>query len=120
MSRLTHTKNNTIRRKLRIRKTISGTHTRPRLSVHISLRNITAQIIDDDTGRTMAYVSTATVTLPSDVSSMMQKAEWAGKEIAVKSKSAKIKRVVFDRNGKLYHGKIKAFAEAARTEGLEF
>ena len=105
-------------RKRRIRKSIVGTKARPRLSVYISNRQIYAQVIDDSKHTTLVQVSTAKQKL--DTTSMTQKAVWVGTEIANKSKAAKVKQVVFDRNGRLYHGRLKALAEAARAGGLEF
>ena len=94
-----------------------GTAERPRLSVSLSNRNIVAQLIDDDKGTTLAYTSTA----DADVTgSLAEKAAWAGADIAKRAKKAKISRVLFDRGNRRYHGRVKAIAEAARKEGLEF
>ena len=105
-------------RKQRVRAKISGTTIRPRLSVFISNHHITAQIIDDQRGTTLVYASSAGAR--KNTSSMTDQALTIGTEIAKKAKTAKIKKVVFDRNGNLYHGRIKALADAARAEGLEF
>ena len=106
-----------LRRRARVRSRISGTAERPRLSVKITLLNVTAQIIDDTTGRTLAYVSTA----GKDVKgTMTSKATWAGDQIGVAGKAAKVTKVAFDRNGRIYHGRLHALAEAARKAGLEF
>ncbi len=119
MNRIAHTKMNEIRRKNRVRKTISGTSERPRLAVSISSRNVIAQIIDDSKQKTLAYVTTVGVKA-LDKKTMIEKADWVGVEIAKNSNKSKVTKVVFDRNGRLYHGKIKALAESARKNGLEF
>lgn len=105
-------------RKIRIRSRIKGTTERPRLTVTISNSHISAQIIDDTKDTTLAHASTVGNTKLTG--NMTSKAEMIGKEIAKKAKSAKISKVVFDRNGRIYHGRIKALADAARAEGLEF
>ncbi|HSW85736.1 MAG TPA: 50S ribosomal protein L18 [Candidatus Saccharimonadales bacterium] len=114
---LIHKINNRNRRKGRVRALISGTSKRPRLSVHISNLNVNAQLIDDTKNQTLAYVTTVGQKVPG---TMTDKAIWVGSEIAAKAKSAKIKSIVFDRNGKLYHGRVAALADAARKSGLEF
>ena len=101
----------------RTRAKIHGTAERPRLSVHISNQHITAQVINDDEGKTLAYATT----VGSKISgSKTEKAAAIGKEIATKAKKAKVKPVVFDRGAKLYAGRMSALADAARKEGLEF
>ena len=105
-------------RKNRIRSKVSGTAVRPRLSIHVSNIHVRAQLIDDTTGKTLAFVSTVGSKTPAG--SMTEKAIWVGQEIGKKAKLIKIKSVVFDRGGKLYHGRVKALADAARNEGLEF
>lgn len=108
---------NLTRRKQRIRASIFGTPERPRLAVNVSNRNVVAQLIDDTTGKTLAY----STTVGKDVKgTMTKKAVWTGQDIAKKAKKAKITAVVFDRGGRLYHGRVKAAAEAARKEGLKF
>lgn len=107
-----------LRRQNRIRHNISGTAERPRLSVTISNLNVSAQIIDDSVQKTLVGVSSAGVKAASG--SLTAKAEWVGAEIAKKAKAAKVSKVVFDRRGKQYHGRVKALAEAARAGGLEF
>lgn len=105
------------RRRARVRAKVSGTATRPRLSVKITLRHIVAQLIDDTTGRTLAY----TTTVGKDVKgTMTDKATWAGENIAAAAKAKKITQVVFDRNGRIYQGRLHALAQAARGAGLEF
>jgi len=105
--------------KSRIRKVVSGTAERPRLSVFRSNKEIYAQIVDDVTGNTLVSVSSR----DKEVEAKGSKSEVAttvGKAIAVKAISAKIETVSFDRNGFLYHGRVKALAEAAREAGLKF
>ena len=106
------------RRKGRIRAVVSGSPERPRLSVFISNTHITAQVIDDSTHKTLAYVTT--VGNKAAKGTMTEKAVLIGTEIAKLSKTAKITKVVFDRGGKLYHGRVAALATAARENGLEF
>ena len=101
----------------RTRAKIHGTAERPRLSVNISNAHITAQIIDDDKGATLAY---ATTVGSKQKGSKTELAAFIGSEIAKKAKKAKIEKVVFDRGSRLYAGRMKALAEAARKEGLEF
>ena len=110
------------RRKLRIRKKVSGTDTRPRLSVFRSARHIYAQVIDDVSGKTLAFASTLSKDLKGslDEDDKTNAAKKVGALIAKICKSKKIDRVVFDRNGYLYHGRISALAQAAREAGLEF
>jgi large subunit ribosomal protein L18 len=117
MNSLLHKLHNRAQRKARIRSVVSGTTERPRLSVFISNQHVSAQIIDDAKRQTMAYVTTVGQKVSG---TMTEKAVWAGAEIAKKAQAAKIKRVVFDRSGKLYHGRVAALAEAARKAGLEF
>ena len=104
------------RRKARIRAKIHGTEERPRLSIFKSLKYIYAQIINDDNGHTLV----ASDSKISKAKTPVERAEELGVEIAKKAKAAKITKVVFDRNGYLYAGKIKVVADAARKGGLEF
>jgi large subunit ribosomal protein L18 len=96
---------------------VTGTQQRPRLAVFRSLNHLYAQLIDDGAGRTLAAAST--VELKSKGNGVAQAAE-VGKAIATKAKAAGVNTVVFDRGGFLYHGRIKALADAAREAGLEF
>jgi len=103
----------------RIRAKVSGTQARPRLCVSVSLKHMRAQLIDDVNGKTIAGISTESNNELAK-KSMTEKAQWLGAQIAELGKKAKVKTVVFDRGGKIYHGRVKAFAEAARKAGLEF
>jgi large subunit ribosomal protein L18 len=118
MGRLAHTVKNMTRRKHRTRTVIAGNSTRPRLSVHVSNRHVSAQIIDDSKHQTVAQVSTVGQKAASGT--LTERAEWVGTEIAKKAKAKKVNQVVFDRGSRLYHGRIKALADAARAGGLEF
>jgi large subunit ribosomal protein L18 len=106
----------------RIRKKVAGTAQRPRLAVHFSGKHIYAQVIDDDAGRTIAAASTAEGSLLGDAKTHANRttAELVGKAIAERSLAKNLDRVVFDRGGFLYHGKVKALADAARAGGLKF
>lgn len=118
MNNLLHTLHNRWQRKHRVRATVVGTTERPRLSVYISNQHVTAQVIDDSTHKTVAYASTNSAKAMKGT--MTERAAWVGEEIAKKAKAAKVSKVVFDRGAKLYHGRIKALADAARKAGLEF
>ena len=108
-------------RKIRIRKKISGTAERPRLVIFRSNLHIYAQMIDDSAGATLACTSTLTLSKKGEkVHCNIAGAAEVGKEIARLAKDRQIKRVVFDRNGYLYHGRVKAMADGAREGGLEF
>jgi large subunit ribosomal protein L18 len=111
--------------KLRLRKHIDGTADRPRLSVFRSLSHIYAQVIDDLSGKTLASASSTDPKLKGAFEKdarggNIKGAEAIGKAIAERSIDKGIKRVVFDRGGNLYHGRIRAVADAARKAGLEF
>lgn len=109
------------RRRLRVRKKVYGTAERPRLNVFRSLNHIYAQIIDDDLGTTLVAASSLSPELRGKVvGGNVGGAAAVGALIAEKAKAKGITRVVFDRAGQLYHGRIKALAEAARSNGLEF
>lgn len=105
--------------KKRIRKNISGTSARPRLSVFRSNKQIYAQVIDDVNGVTITSASSHVKDSSQKVNKTDQ-AKLIGKEIAENATKAGIKEVVFDRNGYLYHGRVKALAESARENGLKF
>jgi large subunit ribosomal protein L18 len=105
-------------RKNRIRATVSGTPERPRLSVFISNTHVSAQIINDMDGKTL--VSASSVGAKDAKGTLTEKAAKVGGDIADKAKKAKISKVVFDRGGRKYHGRVKALADAAREKGLEF
>ncbi len=104
-------------RKARVRSTVQGTSDRPRLTVTISNLHVNAQIIDDSKGVTLVA---ATTVGKKATGTMTEKAAGVGVDIAKKAAKAKIKAVVFDRNGRAYAGRLKALADAARKEGLEF
>ena len=104
-------------RKNRTRAHIRGTASRPRLSVTISNMHVSAQIIDDEKQQTVAAASSIGAKANG---TMTEKAEAVGEKIAKEAKAKKITAVVFDRGAKKYHGRIKALAEAARKNGLEF
>ena len=106
-------------RHLRVRKKIRGTAERPRLAVFRSNRYIYAQVIDDDAGRTLAAASSQETVLRQRTLSASTSGE-VGKLIATRAKEAGVRRVVFDRGGFAFHGRVKALAESAREEGLEF
>jgi len=99
---------------------ISGTTDRPRLSVFRSNNEIYAQLIDDLTSTTIVAISSKTKEIASEKGTKIEQAKLVGKLIADKAKDAGIEAIVFDRNGYLYHGRVKALAEAARENGLKF
>ena len=111
-----------LKRRKRIRKKISGSPERPRLSVFRSSKHIYAQVIDDLNGVTLVTVSTLhpEIREQEKVKGKMEDAKRVGKMIAHKAKAQGITKVVFDRNGFLYHGRVRALATAAREAGLEF
>lgn len=110
------------RRHRRVRKKVTGTQERPRLVIFRSLKNIEAQLVDDVRGVTLLGVSTLATEREQDGTplSKTERGRLAGKLIAEKAKEAGVTKVVFDRGGYLYHGRVKAFAEGAREGGLEF
>lgn len=118
MNRLILKSKSLIQRKNRIRKTVVGTSERPRLSVYISAQHVTAQIIDDSKSKTLLYVTT--VGSKQTSKNLSERATWVGTELAKQAKANKLITVVFDRNGRLYHGRIKALADAARAGGMDF
>ncbi len=110
-----------LRRKLRIKYKIRGTAERPRLCVYKSLKHIYAQIIDDENERTLVSASTLDIDLRDKVKGCnIASAKVVGEAIAKKALEKGIKKVVFDRNGYIYHGKVKALADSAREAGLKF
>jgi large subunit ribosomal protein L18 len=111
-----------LKRKIRVRKKVKGTPERPRLNVFKSSRHIHAQIIDDTKGVTLVSVSSISPDLKSDIiyTGNIDAAKHVGAAIAKKALDKNIVSVVFDRNGFLYHGRIKALADAARENGLSF
>lgn len=104
-------------RKNRVRSTVHGTAERPRLSVTISNMHVSAQLIDDVAGNTIA---SATTVGKKATGTMTEKCASLGAELAKSAKKKKVTKVVFDRNGRQYAGRLSAFADAARKEGLEF
>ncbi len=109
------------RRHARVRKLVRGTADRPRLAVFRSNRHITAQVIDDTTGRTLAAASTVEADLRSGgKTGNKDAAATVGRLVADRAKEAGVAKVVFDRGGNLYHGRVAAVADAAREGGLEF
>jgi large subunit ribosomal protein L18 len=106
----------------RIRKKIAGTPVRPRLAVHFTGLHIYAQIIDDEAGRTLASASTTEAAFRSEKGNRanIPTAVKVGKAVAERARDKNITKVVFDRGGYIYHGKVKALADAAREGGLEF
>ncbi|MCD4666117.1 MAG: 50S ribosomal protein L18 [Bacteroidales bacterium] len=112
-----------LRKKKHIRKKLGGTPDRPRLVVFRSLKQIYAQLVDDTTQRTITGISSLSKELKDEVAKAKSKTDVAkivGTGIANKAKDLKLERVVFDRNGFIYHGRIKAVADAAREGGLKF
>jgi large subunit ribosomal protein L18 len=113
-------KNQTRMRHQRIRKKLSGTSERPRLTVHFSGKHIYAQLIDDSQGRTLASVNTTEEEFRKGARANVATATKVGVTLAERSKAKSITAVVFDRGGFRYHGKVKALADAAREGGLLF
>jgi len=111
----------TIRQRIhkRIRRKVTGTATRPRLAVHYSNQHIYAQVIDDSAGKTLISASTMDKSF-ENASSNVESARKVGQLLAERAKGSNISAVVFDRGGHLYHGKVKALADAAREAGLQF
>jgi large subunit ribosomal protein L18 len=109
------------KRRWRIRKKVAGTAERPRLSLRFSAKNIYAQAINDDAGTTLVFLSSLDAGLrPKKIAANLTGAKALGSAFAEKAKAAGISKVVFDRSGARYHGKVKAFADAAREAGLVF
>ena len=111
------------RRKMSVRRRLKqGRNESPRLSVHRSCKHISAQIIDDESGKTLAHATSTAKSLASELTgkTKSQRAAVVGAEIAKKAKDAGVERVVFDRGASRFHGRIKALADAAREGGLNF
>jgi large subunit ribosomal protein L18 len=108
------------KRHARIRLHLAGTEARPRLAVFRSLNHIYAQVIDDASGRTLAAASTVDRELKGSTATKTEEAAMVGRLIAGRAKAAGVERVVFDRAGFRYHGRIKSLADAAREAGLDF
>ena len=106
--------------KMRVRKTVHGSSNRPRMSVYRSNRDIYVQLIDDQAGVTLVSASSAIANIRDQKGTKIEKSALVGKLIAEKAKEAGITTVVFDRNGYLYHGRVKSLADAAREGGLIF
>ena len=104
----------------RVRKKLAGTADRPRLAVFRSNRHMVAQVIDDSAGRTLAAASTVEADLRSGATGNKDAAAAVGRLVAERAKAAGVSKVVFDRGGFLYHGRVAAVADAARGAGLEF
>ena len=115
---ITQTKRNAIRQRIhqRIRRKLAGTAERPRLNVHRSLNHLSVQLIDDQKGETLVAASSIKLKTGGNIAA----AKEVGKAVAELAVKQGIKKVVFDRGGYLYHGRIKALADAAREAGLEF
>ena len=108
------------RRHLRVRKKIEGTTARPRLVVFRSLKHTYAQLVDDDQGRTLVGVSDISKGFSTEKSGKVGQAHAVGSLLAKRATELGVKKVVFDRGGYLYHGRVKAVADGARAGGLEF
>ena len=108
------------RRHARVRKKVSGSAAQPRLAVFRSARHISAQVIDDVRGHTVASASTTEASLRSGVTGNKDAAAAVGRLVAERARAAGVTAVVFDRGGFLYHGRVAALADAARQSGLEF
>jgi large subunit ribosomal protein L18 len=108
------------RRHLRVRKKVAGTTARPRMVVTRSTRHISVQVVDDSAGRTLVAASTLDADIRAASGDKKAKAARVGKLVAERASSAGIEKVVFDRGGNRYHGRIAALADAAREAGLDF
>lgn len=108
------------RRHLHLRRRLSGTGNVPRLNVYRSSANIYAQLVDDAAGRTLVAASSLDKNLETTGASKTSRAEAVGRLVAERARQAGVERVVFDRGGYLYHGRVKALADAARAAGLRF
>jgi large subunit ribosomal protein L18 len=117
MAKTLESKRLQLRRQVRVRKKLNGTPERPRLRVHRTLNHVYAQVIDDSSGATLASASSIALKIPGGT---VDAAKAVGKAIAERAKEKSIEKVCFDRGGHLYHGRIKALADAARESGLQF
>ena len=119
---MSHLDRRVVRKKIhrRIRKKIEGTGQRPRLAVYFSNKNVYAQLIDDEACKTLASASTLETEVGHRGKASVASAVKVGEIIAQRATSANVKEVLFDRGGHLYHGKVKALADAAREGGLQF
>lgn len=108
-----------LHRKIHIRKSVYGTAERPRMTVTRSNRNLSVQVINDDEGKTLASISTLEKEF-SDIKPTVEGAAKLGEAFGARLKDKKIMKVVFDRNGYLYHGVVKALADGTRKAGIEF
>lgn len=108
------------KRHARVRKNVNGTEARPRLNVYRSNKHLYAQLIDDNNGQTLASASTVDKEFSLESTNTVQAAEKVGELVAKRASDKGYKSVVFDRGGYLYHGRVKALADAAREAGLEF
>ena len=120
---ISRNENSRLRSKTKIRKKITGTPERPRLSVYRSMKNVYVQLIDDTTGNTIASASSLSKELTEELKiakGKIQKSKLVGIFVAKKALEKNISSVVFDRNGYRYHGRIQAIAEGAREGGLKF
>lgn len=110
------------RRRAKVRKTITGTTARPRLTIYRSLSHIYAQVVDDSTGKTLAFAGSTGKELTGQIKGLKKSdiSKLVGQMIAKRALENKISSVVFDRNGYQYHGRVKAVADAAREAGLKF
>ncbi len=108
------------RRHFRVRKKVAGTADRPRLAIFRSTKHISAQVIDDRSGRTLAAASTVEADLRTNYGGNVSAATAVGRLVATRAKEAGVDKVVFDRGGFGYHGRVAALADAAREAGLEF
>ncbi|PIS62301.1 50S ribosomal protein L18 [Corynebacterium striatum] len=109
-----------LKRHTRVRNKLSGTAEKPRLNVYRSNKHIYAQVIDDVNGKTLAQASTQEKDLANETGSKVDLSAKVGETIAKRANEKGVKTIVFDRGGYLYHGRVKALAEAARENGLEF
>ncbi|MBA3654709.1 MAG: 50S ribosomal protein L18 [Actinobacteria bacterium] len=120
MANVKHTHELRQRRHRRVRKHVAGTADRPRLAVFRSNKHISAQVIDDGSGRTLAAASTIEADLRTGATGNRDAATKVGQRLAERAKAAGVTRVVFDRGGFMYHGRVAAVADAAREAGLDF